>query len=115
MSKNKLFIIIIAVIVVIIAIVFLRNKENIIIPKEEANIDDGYSYDEESGLYYITNEETGEIRAVSSNKDDLKFYKENPDYNPNPLAERETDIKNFVRNLRENSAEEVLTEETITE
>jgi hypothetical protein len=39
----------------------------------------------------------GEIIGVGSNREDLDFYIENPDYNPNPLGTKVTDISDFVR------------------
>jgi len=38
----------------------------------------------------------GEIIAASYDEVDLEFYKEHPDYNPNPLASRSTNLQDFV-------------------
>lgn len=56
-------------------------------------------YDEKTGLYYVKNESTGEILYASYDEDDamLDFYKNNPDYNPNPLAPKRTSLEDFVR------------------
>lgn len=38
----------------------------------------------------------GEIIIASYDEDDLDFYKEHPDFNPNPLIQRSTDLNDFV-------------------
>ena len=48
------------------------------------------------GLYYIIDKETNEIISASQNEEDLKFYEENLDYDPNPLAPKSTDIEDFI-------------------
>ncbi len=48
------------------------------------------------GLYYIKDKATNEIITASSNEEDLEFYKENPDYNPNPLAPKSTELSSFM-------------------
>lgn len=37
----------------------------------------------------------GEIVGASQDEADMEFYKQNPDYNPNPLAPRSTDISDY--------------------
>lgn len=54
-------------------------------------------YDEETGLYYIRNDQTGEIIAASYDEIDLDFYKTHPDYNPNPLATKSMNLEDFVQ------------------
>ena len=60
------------------------------------------------GLYYIKDEVTNEIITASPNEKDLEFYKKNPDYNPNPLSTRSTDLKSFVDYEIENITEDNL-------
>lgn len=48
------------------------------------------------GFYYIRDEKTNEIIAASTNEEDLEIYKKDPDYNPNPLAQKTTDLNSFV-------------------
>lgn len=38
----------------------------------------------------------GEIISASRNEEDLKFYKDHPDYNPNPLIQRSTNLNDFL-------------------
>ena len=55
-------------------------------------------YDEGTGLYYVKNESTGEILYASYDEDDamLDFYKNNPDYNPNPLVYKKTTLEEYM-------------------
>lgn len=53
-------------------------------------------YDEATKLYYIKNEVTGEIISASPNEDELDFYKDNPEYNPNPLQEKTNSLKDYA-------------------
>lgn len=54
------------------------------------------SYDESTKLYYIKNEVTGEIISASQNEDELDFYKDNPEYNPNPLQEKTNSLEDYA-------------------
>ena len=54
------------------------------------------SYDEATKLYYIKNEVTGEIISASQNEDELEFYKDNPEYNPNPLQEKANSLEDYA-------------------
>ena len=46
----------------------------------------------------------GEIISASQNKEDLQFYKEHPDYNPNPLSEHKNNLYEFLeQNSRDNN------------
>lgn len=47
----------------------------------------------------MKNKSTGEILYASYDEDDamLDFYKNNSDYNPNPLAPKRTSLEDFVR------------------
>ncbi len=49
-------------------------------------------------MYYVKDEATGEIIYASYDKDDtmLDFYKNNPDYNPNPLDPKKTTLEEYV-------------------
>ena len=60
-------------------------------------------YDEESDIYYLEDEETGEIIGASKYKEDLQFYIDNPDYNPNPLNQRSSSIENYILESSENN------------
>ena len=53
-------------------------------------------YDEDTGLYYVINKETGEIFGASTNESDLHFWKMYPDYNPDPSLSRSTYINDFL-------------------
>jgi uncharacterized membrane protein YvbJ len=99
-TKSKIIIAVIVIALIIITIV-AKNKGQV--NQEEVkqslqNIVLDINYDEETGLYYIKDESTGEIIYASEDEDDpeLQFYKEHPDYNPNPLSSRSTDLSSFV-------------------
>jgi len=106
MTKNKIIIIIGAILVVIIGVVIFTGKKsktqgNTVIENKEIET----SYDNETGLYYIKDEETNEIITASQNEEDLKFYEENPEYNPNPLATKRTDLSSYINYEYENEVE----------
>ena len=102
MSKKFLIILISIILIFLIVMFVIINKKsnkattnNEIVsgnnePKVESN------YDENTSLYYVRDEKTGEIIGVSQDETDLEFYKENPDYNPNPLQQRSTDINDYI-------------------
>lgn len=95
MSKKNIIIIVCIIIVLVAGVMLIhnKNKKN----NYENQIDQGSeNYDEETGLYYLRDEETGEIIHASQNEDDLDFYREHPDYNPNPLAPRSDNLRDFV-------------------
>ena len=46
----------------------------------------------------------GEIISASYNEHDLDFYKEHPDYNPNPLSPKKTRLEEYI--VHEEIAEE---------
>lgn len=83
MNKKLIILIVVAILIIIlISIVVIKNKynkenkiENII--TEEENI--------EEGKYYIKNEYTDEIIVETEDKGMLQKYRDNPDYNPNPV------------------------------
>lgn len=66
--------------------------------KSEASVETSstVSYDEATKLYYIKNEVTGEIISASQNEDELEFYKDNPEYNPNPLQEKTNSLEDYA-------------------
>lgn len=93
MSKKIVIFIICILLVVLIAIVGLNKKNTTSnIAESESKI----QYDEETKLYYIKDEETGVIINASREKADLEFYLLNPDYDPNPLAPKKTDLRDFI-------------------
>ena len=100
MSKKFLVIFISIIIIVGVAVILLNKKDNEIEVKDEITIERNTSkvesgFDENTSLYYIKDEETGEIIGASRDKTDLKFYEENPDYNPNPLQKRSINIEDY--------------------
>ena len=86
------------IIVIIIAVKNKKEQREVFEQKnsKEIVIETKQDYDEETGLYYITDENTGEIIGASRDENDLEFYKKHPDYNPNPLSNRSTNIQDFV-------------------
>lgn len=99
MSKNKMIIIVISIIILVVIFgILIKNNNNKMKEQEKIQTKPKVesSYDEETGLYYVKDEKTGEIIGASQNEEDLEFYKENPDYNPNPLAPRSTSLQDFV-------------------
>ena len=60
-------------------------------------------YDVETGLYYIKNEETGEIIGAGGSEGELQIYLDNPDFNPNPINVKHYDIKDFLINNEDES------------
>ncbi|MBR2290155.1 MAG: hypothetical protein IJ867_06160 [Clostridia bacterium] len=80
--------------------VVLKNRKNDIVVETkatESSIEIKNDYDEETGLYYIIDEVTGEIIYASQDENDpnFDFYREHPDYNPNPLEPRSTRLDDF--------------------
>lgn len=95
MSKRNIIVIICVIIVLFVGVILIHNKNKK--SNYENQIDQGNeNYDEETGLYYLKDEETGEIIHASQSEDDLDFYREHPDYNPNPLAPRSDNLRDFV-------------------
>ena len=77
-----LLIIAILVILIIVATKFMKNKDN-----QEKSSQTQIQYNEETGEYYIRDEETNEIKASSTDESGFQIYIDNPDYNPNPLID----------------------------
>ena len=88
MNNNKKVIIGIAIIIlliVVIAVVINRNNSN----NEEENINTEISYNNETGEYYIE-DENGEILHSAYSEDELYIYQIDPDYdakNPDSSTE----------------------------
>lgn len=97
MKLEKKRIILLGLIIVIIIgtyfIIKITEKNKI-----EASVETSstVSYDEATKLYYIKNEVTGEIISASQNEDELEFYKDNPEYNPNPLQEKTNSLEDYA-------------------
>lgn len=86
------------ILILIMVFVFSKNKR---VKNETNNIaevktNDGVLFDEETGLYYLKDNETGEIIYASRNKEELQVYVDNPDYNPNPLAPKKTTLEEYM-------------------
>ena len=100
MSNKKIIIIIFVlclVFVITFAIIANKNKkeienENTVNEVRELNS----NYDENTGLYYVEDKETGEIISASREEEDLEFYESHPDYNPNPLSPKPTDLDGYL-------------------
>lgn len=76
-----LFIVVILIIGIIIVVNIRKNKN------QENMVQTGIQYNEETGEYYILDENTNEIKASSTDESGLQIYIDNPDYNPNPLLD----------------------------
>ena len=99
MLKKFLMILIpIMIIFIIFIIIYTKDSKKMEYKnkKEKSDIIVKTDYDEETGLYYIEDKENGNIIQVSNDKTDLQFYEENPDYNPNPLQTKSTNIKDYI-------------------
>lgn len=96
MTKKQLIILIGIIIIILIAIIAFNRKKADVAQNKNNNSNVEISYDEETSLYYIKDEETGEIVSASYDETDLEFYKENPDYNPNPLAPKTTNLDDYI-------------------
>lgn len=95
MKRNILILVISIIILVIMILIISPNKKTENVQKEITNED--INYDEETNLYYIRDEETGEIVTASEDENSFDLYKQDPDYNPNPLIERKTDLQSYVQ------------------
>jgi len=102
-NKKIVIIIVVTIIIVTILAVFVNRKKST--EKIEENVSNSSvivsdkDYDEETGLYYIKDEETGEILYASydENNPDFEFYKEYPNYNPNPLKIKTKSLEDYLR------------------
>lgn len=100
MSKKFLMILISIILIIILVFIIINKKSNKIKINNENISKNNVSriesnFDENTSLYYVRDGQTGEIIGVSQDETDLEFYKENPDYNPNPLQERSTNIEDY--------------------
>ncbi len=99
-KKYKISIItFVVVLIIIIAVVLKFKNDDRQTHENPTNIKlTEIKYDEETGLYYIRDNNTEEIIYASDDENDpeLQFYKENPDYNPNPLLPKSTDLSSFI-------------------
>ena len=100
MSNKKIIIVVFVlclVFVITFAIIANKNKKEI---KNENKVnevgDQNSSYDENTGLYYVEDKETGEIISASRDEGDLEFYESHPDYNPNPLSPKTKDLNSYL-------------------
>lgn len=78
MSNNKkviVGIVIVVLLIIVIAVVINRNNSN----NEEENINTEISYNNETGEYYIE-DENGEILHSAYSEDELYIYQIDPDY-----------------------------------
>lgn len=73
-----------------------KNKNANDVANKTNEITDGVLFDEETGLYYLKNNETNEIIYASRNKEELQIYIDFPDYNPNPLAQKKTTLEEYM-------------------
>lgn len=97
MDKRVVVVAIIVICILSIFIIEFFNNKNKLSQNSINSIEETEElFDEETGLYYIRNNETGEIIQASTNKEDLQFFKENLDYNPDPLTPRSTNLEDFV-------------------
>ena len=103
LSKKKLIIISVIILCVFFVIVFgiLYKRKNTNIKtigdniEAEKKIETESKYDENTTFYYIENKETGEIITASHDETDLEFYESHPDYNPNPLGVKPTELERY--------------------
>ena len=97
-KKSLIGIISAVVLILIVVLVFNKSKKinNETDDISEAKTKDEVLYDEETGLYYLKNDETDEIMYASRNKEELQVYVDNPDYNPNPLAPKKTTLEEYM-------------------
>ena len=89
MSDNKKVIIgiVITILLIIVIAVVINRRNNL--NNEEENINTEISYNNETGEYYITDNE-GQILHSAYNEDELYIYQIDPDYDAkNPDSEDE--------------------------
>lgn len=101
MLSNKIKIIIL-VIILLFAVIFIYNisKDNSSVESETETIttidESQIKYDEDTGEYYIQNEETGEITHTSYDEKELEIYTVDPDYEAwDPDKTDDEDIDNY--------------------
>ena len=100
MTRKKILLLGLAVILIIVLVLIRLNSRDG--TKEEKEIESKVSmeinFDEETGLYYLEDSSSGNIIYASYDKDDpsFEFYREHPDYNPNPLSSNSRTLNDFV-------------------
>ena len=94
--NKKVKIVIFLLIIVLMLVIVLNKKNNNMKEFNVSNNQNNISYDEKSELYYIRDDATNEIVSASESEEGLLIYKEHPDYNPNPLAPRSDNLRDFV-------------------
>lgn len=100
--KKNIIIIMAILIILIFIIIFLKLKvfkSNVNDYNSDVITSNDIQYDEETQLYYLKDKETGEIIGTSKYEEDMEFYVEHPDYNPNPLQERNKSIDDYKNEI----------------
>lgn len=95
--NKKVLVTLLLVTISIILILFIRFRSKI--PKNGSQNEKStreIEYDDSTGLYYVRNKETNEIRGVSYNKTDLKLYLVDPNYDPYEGAYKSPNIEDWV-------------------
>ena len=93
MNNNKKVIIgiVITILLIIVIAVVINRRNNL--NNEQENINTEISYNNETGEYYITDNE-GQILHSAYNEDDLYIYQIDPDYDAkNPDSSLEENIQ----------------------
>lgn len=106
-KETIIVLVIVMCLCVVIAFAILYKRKNINIEstrdnvKTERKIETESKYDENTTLYYVKNKESGEIITASHDKTDLEFYESHPDYNPNPLGTKPTNLDKYMESGNE--------------
>lgn len=98
MNKKLILIIGIVLLIILIIAIFKLNSENKSIndKQEDSSVTKSdVHFDESTGLYYIINEENGEIRAASKDVAELQIYIDQPDLIIDPL-EHHNSLEDFI-------------------
>lgn len=102
--KRNILILLVSLIVLIVMILVIRTRTNNNVIKTEITEDD-IKFDENTNLYYLKDESTGEIINANMDLESFEIYKIDPEYNPNPLIPKSTELSDFI-----SSDEEILEE-----
>lgn len=106
-NRKTIIIIMVVILIGIILTIFIVNKNMKTEKDNQSNKNtletQNVLYDEESQLYYLKDSETGEIIETSKYKEDMEFYMRHPDYNPNPLDSRPTDIESYIESYQQSN------------
>ena len=97
MMNKKIIVISVFVIIIVLFLIFCIKKNlNPVDNSDNGNLEKTeIKFDEEKELYYIQDSE-GNIISASSNIEDLEFWEKHPDYNPNPLIKKSTDLEDYL-------------------